>query len=251
MSTIAITSPHQAAEQGVDQPLEDERAGDPAAPRAERHLHADLARLLLDHRVHDVGHADAADQQGQAADDAEEDLDAHEDLVHHLAPSTVSQISDHLLVGRVEAVARHRAPRPNCSSASGMSSASGDLEHDVAQPLAAELGAKVVIGMTAWSSSGRRSRPSGSSPACTPITGYGDRVDQQGLADRILVAEESAGELVAEEDDPALLGLVDGLRKRPPAPGEVVADLAVLPARADHPSVDRAAPAAQTRRCES
>ncbi len=66
----------RAPDERVDEPLEDERPRDPPRLRAERHLHADLARPLLDDGVHDVRDADAADEERQHADDPEEDLDA-------------------------------------------------------------------------------------------------------------------------------------------------------------------------------
>ena len=42
--------------------LDDQRADDVGPTRSEGHLHADLLGTVLDHGVHDVGDADAADQ---------------------------------------------------------------------------------------------------------------------------------------------------------------------------------------------
>ena len=52
-----MSGPAEPAEERVGDPLEHDRARDPAAAGAERHLDPDLPRPLLDHRVHDVGHA--------------------------------------------------------------------------------------------------------------------------------------------------------------------------------------------------
>ena len=53
-------------------------------PGPHGHLDADLPRLLPDDGVHDIGHADASDQERQRPDDPQEKLHSDERVVHCL-----------------------------------------------------------------------------------------------------------------------------------------------------------------------
>ena len=169
---------------------------------ADGELDADLLSALLDDHVHDVGHANAGDQQSEDADQPEEDLDAEGDLVAQLLVLDEVPHRQGALVFRVELVAGAQ---------------------DTVQLRLDELGPRriarsqeqvvdVAVTVNASEGRGRDDRPTRVGAIVHAVLELllhdaDDRVRQviqrDGLANRLLAAEQLFGDLVAQEQDAA------------------------------------------------
>jgi hypothetical protein len=155
---------------------------------------------LADHDVHDVGDADAGDEQCEDADESEEDLDAEGDGVAHLLVLDEVPHWERALVLRVELVAGTEHTVELCLDELGSSGVARSEEQMVHVTVAvdapecggrddgaARVGAVVhaVLELLLHDADDRKRQV----------------VEHHGLADRVIATEQLLGDLIAQEEN--------------------------------------------------
>jgi hypothetical protein len=187
--------------------------------------------------IHDVGHADASDEQRQRSDDPEEDLDPAEDVGLELLAFDRVPGAEHAKVLGIEAVLRpHHLAHLLQHAVHQLGT--DRLDDDIRQPIAA------VLRLEGRDRNDPVRRVGAAVGAVLDLVDqhadHGVRrvVHEHGLAHRFFVAEQVAGDLVPEEDHAPPLLLVDRIEEPASGAGDVVAHVSVDEARSGQASVD-------------